>query len=270
MNKPILCVILAAASVGGIAAQSQTGGSYVAPQCTTARTMNCTPVVNAFGYFPVIPVAGQLTYYWTPTASSPTAAYYQATSAPYASLTSLTFAGVASSQKLATFATNAGVPGLTFVPAGSWGCHIHAYKEGGSTTTLYCVIQEVDASENIIATVGTTESTSPLVSAETEYTLDYVDGDVYLPASTTSRFIVQVWASTVASPTIIVNVGGEADAHTFLPSNTVDATSFVPYTGATTDLNLGMHKLMTLLPTSCSGMPSGTLWNNSGTPAICP
>jgi hypothetical protein len=145
------------------------------------------------------------------------------------SLTSLSYAGVTSNEVLQNFATNAANPDLATIPSGSYDCHVRAYKEGGSTTTLYCEIWEVSSAEVDIAKIGTTEQSPPLVSSqETGYDLHYIANTAYTMASTSSRIVARVWENSVGSPTIILTVGGESDAHLALPATTIDFSNFVP------------------------------------------
>jgi hypothetical protein len=180
------------------------------------------------------------------------------TVAPYDTLHTFSFAGVASNATLANFATVAGVPALTTIPPGPFDCHVRGYKVGGSTTTLYCEIWEVSATEVDIAKIGTTEQSPPLTTFETGYDLHYILPSVYTMASTTSRIVARIWENSVAAPTILLTAGGESDAHLELPSPTVDVTNFVPYLGATADLNLGPHAIIAATATDAALAGGGT------------
>lgn len=194
----------------------------------------------------VIIAGAQLVYYQTNTASD-IATYLQQTALPFSPKTTLPFAGLANgADTLQNWATNAGVPNLTFIPAGAYLYHTHASRTGAAgTVTLSAQFWEVSALGVDIGQIGQTESSTPLTTIETEYTLAFANGNVYTLASAASRVVARVIArvTAAAGPTVNLFVGGTADSHIALPSNTVDASTFVPYTGATADLNLGSHNL---------------------------
>jgi hypothetical protein len=190
------------------------------------------------------PSAGQLTYYFTNTASD-ISTYLQATASPYSPKTTLTFSALPTgTDTLQNWATNPGIPNLSFIPAGIYTFHVHALKSPFGSANLQCAFVEVDSTGHDIAVIGVSEPTSSLAQIETEYTLEFADGNVYTMASTSSRIVARVEAVvTSGSPNVEIFVGGEADSHISLPSSTVDVTNFVPYQGATADVNLGNHNL---------------------------
>lgn len=201
-----------------------------------------------------VPTAGTLTYYFTPTdsdisnVSAIVATDKQMTSAPFAAKTAIDIANNTTADVvLQTFATNAGIPNLAYIPAGSYEFHIHAYRlSGARNVSLYGVFREVQADGTNVGTIGTvTESTPNLGGSEAEYRLFMVTANTYTLASTTSRIVLDVHAvfDIGAATTVRMYVGGTADSHIALPSATVDATNFVPYTGATNDVNLGTKGL---------------------------
>lgn len=206
------------------------------------------------------PIGGTITYYQTPTASS-IATYLQATATPYSPKTTLTYAGLAAgTDTIANFATNAGTPNLTFIPAGAFLWHVHASRTGAAgTVTLQFQLWEATSAGVDIAQIGTTsEITLGLTTTETEYNIAFVTNNVYTMASTASRLVLRVQANvgTPSTPNVLLYVGGTADSHISLPSQTVDATNFVPYVGATTDVNIGTHDFITssrlILPVTIS------------------
>ena len=199
------------------------------------------------------PTAGTLTYYITPTASDLTNGSAIITqdvkmlTPPYSPITNIDAANNASGDVvLQSGATDPGFPGLTFIPAGVYTFHIHAERlSGNRAVTLYGVFREVSATGTPVGTIGTqTESTPALTGSQLEYVLQMPDGNTYSLASATSRIVLDIHAVFTggsSNTTVRLFVGGTADSHISLPSNTVDATTFVPYTGATNDLNMGGH-----------------------------
>jgi len=194
------------------------------------------------GNFSIPPANGSLIYYFTNTASS-IATYLQATSLPFSPKTTLSFPALATgTDTLKNWSTNAGVPGVTFIPQGIFTQHIHALRTGGGVVTIHAQIWEVNAAGVDIAMIGQTEDSVALGTAEAQYDLDLVTAAPYIPASAASRIVSRVFAVVSGSaPTVQIFVGGTSDTRLGLPSNTVDVTNFVPYTGAVTDLNMGAH-----------------------------
>jgi hypothetical protein len=149
---------------------------------------------------------------------------------------------------LQSFATDPGFPGITFIPFGAYIWHIHAERlSGNRAVTLYAVFREVTATGTNVGTIGTlTESTTALTGVENEYPLAMADPNPYFLALSTSRIVIDchaVFTGGSTSTTVRMFVGGTADSHISLPSNTVDSTYFVPYTGATNDVALGLHAI---------------------------
>ena len=184
--------------------------------------------------------AGLLTYYLTDTASD-VATYLQQTTLPYSPKTTLTYSALPNgASTIQNWATVPGIPNLSFIPAGAYQCHLHMLKSPFGAATIACEFVEVDSSGVDIAVIGTTDSITNPAQIETQYTLDFADGNVYTLASTSSRIVCRVIATAVTgAPNIEIFVGGTADSHMSLPSNTVDASNFVPYVGAVKTLDMG-------------------------------
>ena len=210
----------------------------VSPQCFISNGATVDPS------FQPCPFAGSLTYYLTDTASS-VATYLQQTIAPFTPKTTLPFASEPiGTDVLQNWATNAGVPGLPFIPAGVYTFHIHAAKTGGGNAVLFAEFWEVSSTGVDIAKIGTTEVSDLLPGTEHEFVLQFVDGNVYPLASTSSRIVCRVFATVTAFATdIALYVGDEADSHISLPANVVDVSNYVPYTGAVANVALGAHSL---------------------------
>ena len=200
----------------------------------------------------VIPSQGSLIYYFQNTASS-IAGDCQMLTTPYTPKTDLSTSGLGSgSTVLYNWATNAGFPSLSYIPAGQYEFHVHAAQTAGTeVANLYAQFWDVSSTGTDVAEIGQSEDTSVdggLTGTEEEFELFFTDGNTYTMASTTDRVVARVYACVTgggSAPTVAVYVGDEADSHISLPSNTVDATSFVPYTGATQALNLGTNNFTT-------------------------
>jgi len=211
-----------------------------------------------------ISAAGNLTYYFTNTASD-IATYLQATPGTYSPKTTLPFTSLPTgTDLLKNWSTNAGIPNLTFIPAGVYVVHLHALRSGGGTVTLYAQIWEVTSAGVDIAMIGQTGNTPALTTSEIEYEVDFSDSNTYTLQSTSSRIVARVYAVVSGStPTVNLFVGGTADSHMSLPSNAVDVTSFVPYTGATKNIDLGSYNLTTTGALTVTGS-SGHLSTGGG------
>ena len=176
--------------------------------------------------------------------------YFQQLTSVYAPKSDMAFPGQSGSGTvtLANFITPPGVPNLASIPAGAYTFHIHASRTNpfSGTAAIQCAFVEVDSAGNDIAVIGTSEATPQLTSLEVQYTLEFADSNAYTMASTSSRIVARVQTVNVTilvSSQIDLYIGGEADSHIVLPSTTVDSSTFVPYVGATADLNLGTHNL---------------------------
>ena len=154
---------------------------------------------------------------------------------PYSPKTTMAYSiGTGSgTTSLQTWVTAAGLPGLAFLPAGAYVCHLHQSRTNGFTGTVVsqCVFQEVDASGNFIATIGTTDQSGNITLTEHPETLLFSNVNIYTFASTSSRVAVVlqlVRTSVGASGSLDCYVGGEADAHITLPvisSGTIQSTT---------------------------------------------
>ena len=203
-------------------------------------------VNSALPVWSPVPTAGTLTYYFQDTASS-ISTYKTQIVTPYTPKTTLSTSGVTDGQVLYNFATLSGVPNLTFIPAGQFEFHIHAAKAGGTkSAAIYCEFWECSATGVDIGKIGTSETSATIAGSETEYRLYFVTANTYTMGSSASRIVARIKATVTGAgtaPTVALYIGDEADSHIALPSQTIDASTFIPYTGATQDVNLGTHSL---------------------------
>ena len=197
-----------------------------------------------------IPLAGNLKYYFQGTASD-VGGYKSQLITPYTPFTTLPTHVTASGANvlLMNWITAPGSPGLTAIPAGQFQMHIHSSKPSGSRVIqIYAEIWETtSAGVDIGASpIGTTETSAALTGSETEYNLYFSTANTYSLTSSASRIDTRVYAKAASGgsdPDVDIFYGGEADSFTALPSQTIDATNFVPYTGATANVNLGTYSL---------------------------
>lgn len=195
-----------------------------------------------------VPTVGSLVFFFYDLASDITDYYQMKTPASTGANQSFTTAGLANGNTiLVSFATLPDVPGVTFVPAGVVTCYITAEQTVGTQIAqLFATFYQRDlgGDETLIATSALT---IPLTSANAAY---IVQGDIpsALVFLSTDRIVTKVEvqvSGSGTSPTVVVVVEGLTAARTEAPSATVDATNFVPYTGALYAVNLNSQNLVT-------------------------
>lgn len=147
---------------------------------------------------------------------------------PYSPKTTMAFATSAGSgtTSVQSWATAAGSPGITYIPAGEYICHVHASRTNpfSGTAVLQCVFEEVSSTGVLIGIIGTTEPSATLTQIETEYELVYADGDTYTMTNSSSRIVavLQLVQTTVGTTGVLdLYIGGEADTHIEFPTNSV-------------------------------------------------
>jgi hypothetical protein len=165
---------------------------------------------------------------------------------PNSTKITLNYPSVSNGQILQNWTTEPGSPGISFIPAGSYVFHIHASRTGNpaSSVSIYGEFWEVNSTGYNLQKIGSSEQSSPLPTTEAEYPLIFVAANTTILNGTDSRIMLRVNTTGVSGNTgVHLIFGEEADSHISLPSNTVDASNFVPYTGATSDVNLGTHNI---------------------------
>jgi hypothetical protein len=148
--------------------------------------------------------------------------------------------------------TPAGHPHLTRLIAGVYDIHAHLlYTKGAGlarTTTVYCELYTTDAAGGTQALIGTSSATSALTTSDTFYDL-YITIGTEVALATTDRLAMKFYAVTTgaggyADTTVTMTVGGTADPHFSISIQGQELDQiFVPYTGATHDVDLGTYKL---------------------------
>ena len=145
---------------------------------------------------------------------------------------------------LAAFATEPGYPNMLRIPVGlmelhfdtqktaganNYSCHFELYKRtaGGVETLL-----ETSAA-------GGSSALNTLVHQE----IQHIINTEHVLAST-DRLVVKVYATMASSSaTITLYWDDSYDSFFRLPSEAIDSSTYVPYSGATADVNLGTNKL---------------------------
>jgi len=147
-------------------------------------------------------------------------------------------------QLLAEFITESGYPNINFIPAGVSFMHLHAANtNNGKETSLYYEIYKrtTGGTETLI---GTSDLTDPLTLTSSETICD-----VSLTATTLnySDFIVlKVYGHVVgagSAPDISLYVEDGTTSRLQIPSFVNDSQNFIPYSGATSDVDLDTQNL---------------------------
>ena len=217
----------------------------------TKNTLS-TPLVwtsaNGVASFQPLPVLGDLTYYLTNTASD-VATYYSQTTTPQVALTSLPFASVTNGQLLATFISEPNNPNRLSIPDGQYLNHLHLGKTGGTKSLQVRaeIWETTSAGVDVVKLADLGPSTLITGSGSTEYIIGYNTVEKTLSA-VTSRIATKIYAVVGASgsaTSISIFQGSSSDSRSNLPAPVVDATNYVPYTGALNDVDLGSKKITT-------------------------
>ena len=193
-------------------------------------------------------IPGVAVYFQWGTQSTSSPAYF--VMSPTATSTGATksFAGLSGTTFLQNWITATGIPGVTILPKGMYNEEIYAAKTAGTqNVTLYAEIWEVSSTGVDIAKIATTNSTSNLTGIVTAYSVDYERGD-YVMSSINSRLVVRIYAVVSgggSAPTVQLSYGNGTDANLTTPGATVDVTNFIPYIGATKNIDLGTFGVTT-------------------------
>lgn len=246
---------------GGTGITSYTVGNLLVADTTTSLTAITPNVTNTQLFlsqigngtsvtstsWQPIPVQGELIYYFTDTASS-IATYYQQTATPLAPLHSIATTGVTNGQLLMTFATNVNNPNQLFLPAGQYSCHIRAAQISGTKNSQIRVeIWEVNSIGIDIAKIADLGPSTDLTNTNAEYFIAEAVVQYNL-ATSSSRIITKLYAVISgggSAPDITIYMGDGSDSRTNIPGPIADVTTFVPYTGAITNLDMGSFNITT-------------------------
>ncbi len=229
---------------GALGVATRLGGNTTSTQKFLSQTGDGTN--SAAPSWQVIPSAGLQIFFMYNTASSIGGAYLQQkTPASTGAIQSINSGSVATGTIIGIFATNAGFPGVTFIPPGVATVYIQAAKiAGGGNTQLFADIYT--RTTGGVETLISTTALSPVLTAiQSAY---IIQGAIPTGIITTStdRIVTKVRVQVSSgSVTVVLQVEDNTSARTELPSATVDATNFIPYTGATLNVDLGSKTLTT-------------------------
>lgn len=203
--------------------------------------------VSAAPTWAELPLAGQLTFMFSVIDSDIGGYESMPSLASYVEgvLGDISTAGVSTTPTLlGTFATNLGFPNVTIIPAGLFHSHYETEKVAGSNNyyTYFEIYKRVLAgTETLLATSD--NSSQSAVNTVLQHTLTAnLPTDVVL--LNTDRIVIKIYGVMLSSTaTIHLYYDDNTDARMEMPSAVVDATNFVPYTGATTNVDLGSYSI---------------------------
>jgi hypothetical protein len=195
-----------------------------------------------------VPVLGVLGYFFTKTASD-VATYYKQLAENFLGTQNISNAAVVDDQLLSTFITDPGIPNRAFIPSGEYSSHIHAAKTSGTKNVqIYSEIWETNSSGADIVKIATLGPSVDITGVSSEYLMSTQLSEPHVFASLGSRLATKVFANVTgggSAPTIVLYMSPSEDSRTNVPAPIVDATNFVPYTGAVVDIDLGTKDLTT-------------------------
>ena len=190
--------------------------------------------------------AGLTTYFFYKTNSDISTYYQMKFNASTGPLQTISATSVASDQLLVSFATNTGIPNITFLPSGIISVYISASQTSGSVvTTLYGKLFKRDTS-GTETLISTTANSVALTNTQNSLLFQSaLANGIILDA--TDRLVIKIYAFHNGSgslPNITLDIENNTASRLELPSTAVDATNFVPYTGAVKNVELGTYKLI--------------------------
>jgi hypothetical protein len=141
---------------------------------------------------------------------------------------------------LQEFITRAGFPNITKIRAGQLLCHYEVQKSAGSNnyyTYFELYKRNLVGTETLLLTSdNSSQSALNTVIQTTVTALNASD----ITLLTTDRLVVKIYAVMVSSTaTITLRYDDNTNSRIELPFVAMDATNFVPYVGATNDIDLG-------------------------------
>jgi len=191
--------------------------------------------------------------------------YYDATTLPsyvVGALGDISTAGVSTTPTLlGAFATDSGFPNVTTIPVGLFYLHFETKKVAGANN-YYCYAEiykrVLAGTETLLLTTDNTTQSS--VNTIIQQTVG-ADNTSEITLLATDRIVVKIYGVMLSSTaTIHLYFDDNTDARLEIPSLSVDASNFVPYTGATLDVNLGTKNITAnnLSGTNTGDLVSGT------------
>ena len=201
----------------------------VANKSTVMTTLNDTyyPTNQAVHDFVVSSLSGLTSYFFYNTASDIGGGYLQMkTPGSTAALQTISTLNTTDATLLATFATQSGVPGVTFLPSGVLRLHIHAARTSGTRPVqLYAEIYKrvLAGTETLLATTGYTEAIATTNGqVETDATLS--EAVVLL---STDRLVTKIYThftTGTGTPDVALYIEDDTSSRLELPAAVADTS----------------------------------------------
>ncbi len=153
-------------------------------------------------------------------------------------------------QYLINFTTVRDFPSIGFIPTGGVQFHFHALKKGfgGKDVSLWANLTRMTSQQNETIGVTVLEHSSLLTTDDLEYNTHGAIPSAGVIMNLTDRFQLRVYAhlqGAGGNPDIELHIEGPTGSRVALPAQAVTINNFVPYIGATQNINTGIRDIMT-------------------------
>lgn len=250
----------------GLSTTGVTAGTYGTGTSTPQITVDSKGRITVATNVPIA-VAGSKTYYAYATQATSSPAYYNMSVTASTTQTTKTYILANGTNYVQNWITATGEPGTTVMPAGNYIVDLYAYRSSGSASILLSLqVWEVSSTGADVSLIATTHATPNLTGTSAQYQVA-VTAPQHTMASSNDRIVMRLVAVTTGTPTLAIAMGDGSPMDLVTPGLTVDTTNFVPYVGATKNLNLGAYNASTTQLTVSgnsylSTIKTGT-WNGS-------
>jgi hypothetical protein len=209
-----------------------------------------TGTVSAAPSWQLVPAVGSLVFFFKKTASSIATYFEMSTPASVAAAQTIVSGTLTTgTTTLANFATVAGVPNVTFVPGGVCTCYITSKVDAvAGSKTVQLVAEFYQRTTGGTETLrATSAQTINLTTLDAAYIFQgAIPSSLVFVAS--DRLVTRVRAVVAGAGSDVVvtlTIEGTTAARSESPSATVDATNFLPYVGATANVDTGTFTITT-------------------------
>lgn len=214
------------------------------PPNTSTSTQYLTQSESLEPHWQSVATQGSYTYFFNQTSSSPIT-YNTMGAFDNTTIKSYTFTSISASTTVRTFITASSTPDLTTIPAGIWTFHIDATKSavaGQKDLNLYADVFKFDGGTEtlLFKTSLSADVTETNTSNPGEISIDSAQNAI--PLSATDRIGVRIYAvpsGTGTDPSGAIYIDGPTQSRIEFPYSTIEASNFVPYSGALYSLDMG-------------------------------
>jgi hypothetical protein len=157
------------------------------------------------------------------------------------------------------FVTDIYNPNLTVIPSGEIDLHFEIQKVSGSAYYFtFATLSKLDliGNETILLSSDTSNQSNLNALLQINLTFSVSSNNIYL--NSTDRLVVKIYAKMVTSTgNVTVRIDDNTNSRLSFPSAQVDTSNFIPYSGATRGVDLGVHGLTgtSISATTYQGLP---------------